>query len=212
MIEKMGQEGGWDMLLQVSLFRCSVVSERIADGWGMLLGLPGRDACCAVRSISLRVCRMPRQAVVCISHTPGPSATQATVAEEAFTHCQRSASLVSQLLSNPERLGDYLWAFLMPLATAVPAMLPEARHKLGVPIAAILQYIRAGLAAVADLSALEGSASNPEARVARVRLAGTAVVERAWLVGVICHGMQLLRQVCSACSLVPALPTSTKPP
>lgn len=132
--------------------------------------------------------------MVCVSHHPGPSATQETVTEGALTHCPRSASLVSQLLSHPERLGDYLWAFVMPLATAAPAMLPEARHKLGVPIAAILQYIRAGLAAVADLSALEGSASNPEARIARVRLDGAAVVERAWLVGVSCHRGQLLRQ------------------
>lgn len=68
-------------------------------------------------------------------------------------------------------MGDYLWAFLAPLATAAPAMLPEARPKLGGAVAAILQYVRAGLAAVADLSALEGSASNPEARVSRVRAA-----------------------------------------
>lgn len=74
-----------------------------------------------------------------------------------------------QLLSQPERLGDYLWAFLAPLATAAPAMLPEARQKLAGAVAAILQLVRGGLTAVADLSALEGSAPNPEFRVSRVR-------------------------------------------
>lgn len=54
MIEKMGQEGGWDMLLQVSLCWCSVVSEQIVDGWGMRLRLRGRGCmlCSALHFIT----------------------------------------------------------------------------------------------------------------------------------------------------------------
>lgn len=74
-----------------------------------------------------------------------------------------------QLLGQPERLGDWLWAFLAPLSAAAHVMLPARRAALQGPMGAVLRYIHAGLAAAPDLSALEGSRPSPELRLARVR-------------------------------------------
>lgn len=122
-------------------------------------------SCCASRSDSALTCG----ALLAPSSASMPSAPEAPL-------INWPASFLLQLLSQPERLGDYLWAFLAPLATAAPAMLPEARQKLAGAVAAILQLVRGGLTAVADLSALEGSAPNPEFRVSRVRPAWCGVV------------------------------------
>ncbi len=71
-------------------------------------------------------------------------------------------------MSQPERLGEHLWVFLMPLACAAPLLLPARRAALLQPAAAAVQLVRAGLQAAPDLSALEGGARNSEARVAQV--------------------------------------------
>jgi hypothetical protein len=73
-----------------------------------------------------------------------------------------------QLLCQPELLGDYLWAFLQPLAAAAPLMLPARRPALRQAADAVVAYLGAAFAAAPDLSAVEGNAANPEQRLARV--------------------------------------------
>lgn len=65
-----------------------------------------------------------------------------------------------------------MWTFLLPLASAAPCMLPERRPALLAPLGRVVAFVRAGLEAAPDLSALEGSAANPEGRIARVGRVG----------------------------------------
>lgn len=91
----------------------------------------------------------------------------------------RSLAPRPQLLSQPERLGEHLWALLTPLAAAAPLLLPERRAALLPPVAAAVQLVRAGLEAAPDLSALEGGARSPEARVSQVLQLARAVLAAA---------------------------------
>ncbi|KAL4452636.1 hypothetical protein ABPG75_008298 [Micractinium tetrahymenae] len=91
--------------------------------------------------------------------------------QAAFVDCFGAAGgweVLLQLLSQPERLGQHLWAFLTPLAYAALLLLPARRVALLQPAAAAVQLVRGGLEAAPDLSALEGGARNSEARVAQV--------------------------------------------
>ena len=81
-----------------------------------------------------------------------------------------------QILGQPDRAGDYLWAFLAPLASAAPLIAPDRRQQLAEPAAAVVQMVKAGLAAAPDLSALEGSVPHPERRLAQVLFSTRRIV------------------------------------
>ncbi|PSC74217.1 ubiquitin specific peptidase 24 isoform A [Micractinium conductrix] len=80
------------------------------------------------------------------------------------------------ILGQPDRAGDYLWAFLAPLASAAPLIAPDRRQQLAEPAAAVVQMVKAGLAAAPDLSALEGSVPHPERRLAQVLFSTRRIV------------------------------------
>lgn len=149
-IDTFGHLGGWDVLLEVRR-------------------PPG--PCCACSACC---------GGACISRRPTSSKAWAGAAIASFMSPQASPPLnlpsppcvppAPQLLGQPERLADWLWAFLTPLATAAHAMLPARRAALQGPTGAVLRYIHAGLSAAPDLSALEGSIPlGAEVRLSRVR-------------------------------------------
>lgn len=102
-------------------------------------------------------------------------ALPAGVARPCAHHCSHTL-LPMQLLSQPERLGDYLWAFLGPLGPAVKVMLPDRRGALVHAALAATAHVRAGLEAAADVSAVEGSAAHPESRVSQVLTCARAIL------------------------------------
>ena len=156
MVDAMGHGGGWTLLLQVGARGGAMRREWEArpvglQAWpqGGMAELPRRR-----KHRKCHTCRRPA-APPCNplhpSHAAPPTPAPPT-----------------QLLARPERLGDYLWAFLMPLSAAAPAVQPERCPALAGAVSAVVQYVRACLEAVADLSALEGSSASPELRVSRV--------------------------------------------
>ena len=144
MVDCFGVYGGWDLLVQVRLW----------------------PACrCSARRTVL--CQKPKRLT-----TPGFFATCKGLPGPLTPLCLPPLVLLVptlQLLSHPERLGDYLWAFLQPLAAGAGHMLPERRSMLVPVVDAVIQLVRSGLEAAPDLSAVEGTAPHPEIRVARVR-------------------------------------------
>ncbi|KAL4854761.1 Ubiquitin carboxyl-terminal hydrolase 24 [Chlorella vulgaris] len=76
--------------------------------------------------------------------------------------------LLLQLVSQPQQFGDYLCALMLPLGSAAPLLLPTRSSALLPAAAAVAQFVHCGLAAAPDLSAVEGTAINPEQRLAKV--------------------------------------------
>lgn len=85
------------------------------------------------------------------------------------TLCRAAPCCAAQALSAPERLGDFLWAFLAPLPPAAERVLPQRKPQLLEVALRATQLVKRGLEAVPDLSVVEGGGPAPEQRLARVR-------------------------------------------